>query len=51
MGTYAIYMLVLKSLIQGEISTNITVFRLNFVISSMLAVVLLGEILTARKIN
>ena len=49
-GTYAIYMLVLKSLVKGEVSTNITVFRLNFVVSSVLAVVSLNEILTVRKI-
>jgi uncharacterized membrane protein len=49
-GTYAIYMLVLKSLVKGEVSTNITVFRLNFVVSSILAVLLLGEILTVRKV-
>jgi len=49
-GTYAIYMLVLKSLVNGEVSTNITIFRLNFVVSSVLAVVFLNEILTARKV-
>jgi drug/metabolite transporter (DMT)-like permease len=48
--TFVIYMLVLKSLVEGEVSTNITVFRLNFVVSSVLAVVLLGEILTVRKV-
>jgi drug/metabolite transporter (DMT)-like permease len=49
-GTYATYMLVLKSLVSGEVSTNITFFRLNFVVSSVLAVVLLDEILTVRTI-
>lgn len=49
-ATYATYMLVLKSLVKGEVSTNITIFRLNFVVSSVLAVVFLGEILTVRKI-
>jgi len=48
--TFAIYMLVLRSLVEGEVSTNITVFRLNFVVSSVVAVVLLGETLTLRKI-
>jgi drug/metabolite transporter (DMT)-like permease len=48
--TFAVYLLVLKSLEEGEVSINITVFRLNFVVSSILAVVLLGEILTMRKI-
>lgn len=49
-ATYATYMLVLKSLVASEVSTNITIFRLNFVVSSVLAVVFLGEILTVRKI-
>lgn len=49
-GTFAIYILVLKSLVEGEVSINITVFRLNFVVSSLLAVVLLGEVLTVRKV-
>jgi len=48
-GTYAIYMLVLNSLVKGEVSTNITIFRLNFVVSSILAVLFLGENLTIRK--
>ena len=48
--TFAIYMLVLKSLVSNEVSKNITVFRLNFVVSSVIAVVVLGEILTIRKI-
>jgi uncharacterized membrane protein len=50
LGTFVIYLLVLKSLVEGEVSTNITIFRLNFVVSSVLAVFLLGEILTVRKI-
>jgi transporter family protein len=49
-GTFLIYLLVLKSLVEGEVSTNITIFRLNFVVSSVLAVFLFGEILTVRKI-
>jgi len=49
-GTFVLYMLVLLSLVNGEVSTNITVFRLNFVVSSVLAVLILGEILTVRKI-
>jgi transporter family protein len=48
--TFVIYMLVLKSLVDGDVSTNITIFRLNFVVSGVLAVFLLGEILTVRKI-
>ena len=49
-GTFILYMLVLMSLVSGEVSTNITVFRLNFVVSSVLAVAILGEILTVRKV-
>jgi len=49
-GTYAIYMLVLKSLVKGEVSTNITIFHLNFVVYDVLAIVFLEEVLTAHKI-
>ena len=48
--TFVVYLLLLKSLERGEVSINVTVFRMNFVVSSVLAVVLLGEILTVRKI-
>jgi drug/metabolite transporter (DMT)-like permease len=48
--TYLLYFLALKSLVAGDISVNVTIYRLNFVISSVLAVVLLNEALTVRKI-
>jgi len=48
--TYATYMLALKSLVTGYASVNVTTFRLNFVLSSMIAVVFLGEALTTRKL-
>jgi uncharacterized membrane protein len=50
LGTWAIYMLVLHSLAEGEVSTNVTIFRLNFVVSSILAVLILGEVLSVRKV-
>lgn len=49
-STFVLYILVLMSLTRGEVSTNITIFRLNFVVSSILAVLFLRETLTIRKI-
>jgi len=48
--TGATYLVALRSLVHGEPSTNVTIFRLNFVLSSVLAVAFLGETLTARKV-
>jgi drug/metabolite transporter (DMT)-like permease len=47
---YATYMLALRSLVHGEASTNITVFRLNFVVTSIIAALALHETLTIRKL-
>jgi uncharacterized membrane protein len=49
-GTWAVYTLVLNSLAEGDVSTNVTIFRLNFVVSSALAAVILDEVLSVRKI-
>jgi uncharacterized membrane protein len=48
--TYVTYMLALRSLVQGDASVNVTTFRLNFVLSSVIAVLFLGESLSARKV-
>jgi drug/metabolite transporter (DMT)-like permease len=48
--TYVTYMLALRSLVQGDASVNVTTYRLNFVVSSVIAVLFLGETLSARKI-
>jgi drug/metabolite transporter (DMT)-like permease len=48
--TFATYMLALKSLVTGDASVNVTTYRLNFVLSSVIAVLALGETLTTRKL-
>jgi transporter family protein len=48
--TYVTYMLALKSLVQGDASVNVTTFRLNFILSSVIAVLFLGESLSVRKV-
>jgi len=40
----------IRSLAIGSVSINASIFRLNFLITAILAIVLLGEPLTARKI-
>jgi drug/metabolite transporter (DMT)-like permease len=44
------YLAALRSLVAGDASTNVTVFRLNFVLTSAFAIVFQGEALTPRKI-
>ncbi len=44
------YTLALKSLASGDASTSVTVFRLNFVLSSGAAALFLGEAFTATKL-
>jgi drug/metabolite transporter (DMT)-like permease len=39
-----------RSLVTGSVSTNASIFRLNFIVTVLLVVVLLGEPLTLRKI-
>ncbi len=46
----ATYTLALKSLVGGDASTSVTVFRLNFVTSTAAAALFLGETITARKL-
>jgi transporter family protein len=48
--TYSTYTLTLRSLVGGEASSNITIFRLNFVLSVVFAVIFLHEALTVRKV-
>ena len=48
--TMATYTLALRSLVGGDASTAVTVFRLNFVLSTAAAALLLGEAITARKL-
>ena len=48
--TYLFYWLVLKSLVAGDVSVNVTIFRLNFVVSSVLAIIVFNEALTIRKV-
>jgi drug/metabolite transporter (DMT)-like permease len=40
----------IRSLITGSVSTNASIFRMNFVVTVILVVILLGEPLTASKI-
>jgi drug/metabolite transporter (DMT)-like permease len=47
--TYVTYSLILHSLVASDPSINVTVYRLNFVLSGVLAVLLLHERFTARK--
>jgi drug/metabolite transporter (DMT)-like permease len=44
------YLTALRSLVVGDASTNVTIFRLNFVLTSAFAVLFGGEALTPRKI-
>lgn len=44
------YLTSLASLVDGDASTNVTIIRMNFVLTSVIAVVFRGEQLTARKI-
>ena len=45
----ATYTFALKSLVGGDASSSVTVFRLNFVTSTAAAALFLGEVITARK--
>ena len=47
---FATYSLALRSLVSSDASVGITVFRLNFVLSSAFAALFMGEGLTARKV-
>jgi len=49
--TLATYTLALRSLVGGDASTSITIFRLNFVVSTAAAALLLGEAITLRKLG
>jgi bacterial/archaeal transporter family protein len=49
--TMATYTFALRSMVEGDASTSVTVFRLNFVLSSVLAAIFLGEVFTARKLG
>jgi drug/metabolite transporter (DMT)-like permease len=40
----------IRSLITGSVSTNVSIFRMNFIVTVILVVILLGEPLTASKI-
>ena len=40
----------IRSLITGSVSTNASIFRMNFIVTVILVVILLGEPLTANKI-
>lgn len=48
--TMATYSAALRSLVEGDASMSVTVFRLNFVLSTAAAALLLGEQMTARKL-
>ncbi len=48
--TMTTYTLALRSLVGGDASTSVTVFRLNFVLSAAAAALFLGEALTLRKL-
>jgi drug/metabolite transporter (DMT)-like permease len=41
----------IRSLITGSVSTNASIFRMNFIVTVILVVILLGEPLTANKIG
>ena len=49
--TLTTYMLALKSLVGGDASTSITIFRLNFVITAAAAALFLGEAITIRRLG
>jgi drug/metabolite transporter (DMT)-like permease len=44
------FYLFIRSLVAGSVSTNASIFRLNFIVAAVLAVILLGEPVTASKI-
>ncbi len=44
------YLTSLRSLVDGDASTNVTIIRMNFVLTSAFAVIFRGESLTPRKI-
>jgi len=44
------YLSSLSSLVDGDASTNVTIIRMNFVLTSVFAVLFRGEQLTARKV-
>jgi drug/metabolite transporter (DMT)-like permease len=44
------YLASLASLVEGDASTNVTIIRMNFVLTSAFAVIFRGELLTPRKI-
>jgi uncharacterized membrane protein len=48
--TFITYMLALRSLVQGDASVNVTTYRLNFIPTSVIAVLFLGETLSVRKL-
>jgi drug/metabolite transporter (DMT)-like permease len=47
---YSSYMLALRSLVYGTASTNVTIFRLNFVLTAVIAAPVFHEALTPRKL-
>jgi transporter family protein len=47
---FVTYTFALKSLVGGDASTSVTVFRLNFVLSTAAAALFLGESITVRKL-
>ena len=49
--TFATYTFALKSLVGGDASTSVTIFRLNFVLSTAAAALFLGEAITVRKLS
>ncbi len=44
------FYLFIRSLVTGSVSTNASIFRLNFIVAAALAVILLGEPVTVSKI-
>jgi uncharacterized membrane protein len=48
--TYVSYTLMIRSLVASDAAVSVTVYRLNFVTTSVLGIVLLREALTARKL-
>jgi bacterial/archaeal transporter family protein len=48
--SYFTYLLLILSLEAGDVSLNITLYRMNFVVASILAVIILQEQLTVNKI-
>ena len=48
--TYSAYYAYLRSLKSGQVSVNTMIFRLSFVLTAFLAIVILGEAVTWRKL-